>query len=86
VTLSAVARLLYYAVCCAALPVLRRKQPGNARFRLPGGNFFAVIAVLICAALLTRVDFGQSLIVAATLALGCLNWWMFRGKPEAACR
>jgi basic amino acid/polyamine antiporter, APA family len=86
VTLSAVARLLYYAVCCAALPVLRRKQPGNARFRLPGGNFFAVIAMLICAALLTRVDFGQSLIVAATLALGCLNWWMVRGKPEAACR
>ena len=29
VTLSAVARLLYYAVCCAALPVLRRKQPGD---------------------------------------------------------
>ena len=31
VTLSAVARLLYYAVCCAALPVLRRKQPGERR-------------------------------------------------------
>jgi basic amino acid/polyamine antiporter, APA family len=38
VTLSAVARLLYYAVCCAALPVLRRKQPGDARFRLPAGK------------------------------------------------
>jgi basic amino acid/polyamine antiporter, APA family len=83
VTLSAVARLLYYAVCCAALPVLRRKQPGNARFRLPGGNFLAVIAVLMCVVLLTRVDFGQSLIVAATFAFGCLNWWMVRGNARS---
>jgi basic amino acid/polyamine antiporter, APA family len=80
VTLSAVARLVYYAVCCAALPVLRRKQPGDARFHLPAGNFLAVLAVLICLALLTRVDFGQSLIVGATFVLGCLNWWMVRGK------
>ena len=40
VTLSAVARLLYYGVGCAALPILRRKQPeGRAMFRLPAGNF-----------------------------------------------
>src|ERR1700727_3846814 len=53
VTLSAVARLLYYAVCCAALPVLRRKQPGEARFQLPAGDFFAGLAVVICAILIT---------------------------------
>ncbi|MGA2743926.1 MAG: amino acid permease [Candidatus Sulfotelmatobacter sp.] len=74
VTLSAVARLLYYAVCCAALPVLRRKQPGNARFHLPAGNVFAGVAVLMCAALVTQVDRSQSLIVAATIALALLNW------------
>jgi amino acid transporter len=74
VTLSAVARLLYYAVCCAALPVLRRKQPGNARFHLPAGNFFAGVAVLMCAALVTQVDRSQSLIVGATIALALLNW------------
>jgi amino acid transporter len=74
VTLSAVARLLYYAVCCAALPVLRRKQPGDASFRLPAGNVFAGLAVLMCAALVTQVNFGQSLIVAATIALALLNW------------
>jgi len=74
VTLSAVARLLYYGVCCAALPVLRRKQIGNAGFRLPAGNFFAGLAVLMCAALVTRVDFGQSLILLATIAIGLLNW------------
>ncbi len=74
VTLSAVARLLYYAVCCAALPVLRRKQPGLAGFRLPAGNLLAGLAVLMCAALLTQVDRSQSMIVAATMAVGFLNW------------
>jgi APA family basic amino acid/polyamine antiporter len=78
VTLSAVARLLYYAVCCAALPVLRRKQPGDARFRLPAGNVFAGIAVLLCAVLVTQVDRSQSLIVAATIAFGLLNWLIVR--------
>jgi APA family basic amino acid/polyamine antiporter len=74
VTLSAVARLLYYGVCCAALPALRRKQPGDARFRLPAGNLLAALGVLICVVLVTRVDFGQSLIVAATIALAFVNW------------
>ena len=83
VTLSAVARLLYYGVCCAALPVLRKKQPGSASFRLPAGNLFAGLAVLMCAALVTRVDFGQSLIVAATIALGILNWLAVRNRVPA---
>lgn len=75
VTLSAVARLLYYAVCCAALPVLRRKEPGNARFHLPAGNLLAALGVLMCAALVTRVDFGQSLILIATIGMALLNWF-----------
>ena len=76
VTLSAVARLLYYGVGCAALPVLRHKQPegANAMFRLPAGNFFAVLGVILCAVLITRVDFGQSLILVATIVLALLNW------------
>jgi amino acid transporter len=80
VTLSAVARLLYYAVCCAALPVLRRKQPGDARFRLPAGNLFAGCAVLMCAALVTQVDFGQSLILLATIVIGLMNWLVVRNR------
>ena len=74
VTLSAVARLLYYAVCCAALPVLRRKRPEGAHFRLPGGNVLAGVAVLMCAVLLTQVDRSQWLIVAATIGLALVNW------------
>jgi basic amino acid/polyamine antiporter, APA family len=76
VTLSAVARLLYYSVGCAALPILRRKQPEGAMFHLPAGNFFAVLGVLLCLTLVTRVDFGQSLILIGTVALAFVNWFV----------
>src|SRR5271166_1656690 len=76
VTLSAVARLLYYGVGCAALPILRRKQPegAEAMFHLPAGNIFAVAGVILSAVLVTSVDFGQSLILVATIALALMNW------------
>jgi basic amino acid/polyamine antiporter, APA family len=76
VTLSAVARLLYYGVGCAALPILRRQQPegASAMFHLPGGNSFAVLGVILCVILVTRVDFGQSLILVGTIALAFVNW------------
>ena len=74
VTLSAVARLLYYGVGCAALPILRRKHPKGALFRLPAGNYLAGLGVLLCLLLVTQVDFGQSLILIATIALALLNW------------
>jgi basic amino acid/polyamine antiporter, APA family len=86
VTLSAVARLLYYGVGCAALPVLRRRQPEGAMFRLPWGSVFAVVGVILCLILATRVDFGQSLIVVGTIALGLVNWMLVarRASPGAA--
>jgi amino acid transporter len=76
VTLSAVARLLYYGVGCAALPILRRKNPADApaMFRLPAGNVFAVLGVILCLILATRVDFGQSMILVATIGLAFVNW------------
>jgi len=84
VTLSAVARLLYYAVGCAALPVLRRRQPQGAQFRLPAGDLLAVVGVVLCLVLITRVDFGQSLILVATVALGFANWAVVSRKNETA--
>jgi basic amino acid/polyamine antiporter, APA family len=78
VTLSAVARLLYYGVGCAALPILRRKQPNSGHFHLPAGNFFAVLGVVVCVVLLTQVDFTQSMILLATIALAIVNWTVVR--------
>jgi amino acid transporter len=79
VTLSAVARLFYYGIACAALPVLRRKQPGTAMFRLPGGKFLAALGVVICLVLITRVERSGFLILLATIAVAFLNWlWVRR--------
>jgi APA family basic amino acid/polyamine antiporter len=81
-TLSAVARLLYYALVCAALPVFRRKQPGAAMFRLPGGTYFAVLGVGICAVLITGVNLSGSLILLATALVALLNWLLVRKRTS----
>jgi basic amino acid/polyamine antiporter, APA family len=82
VTLSAVARLAYYGAVCAAVPVLRKRQPGAARFRVPGGPTLPILGVAICALLLTRVDFTKSVILAATIAIAFLNWFAVRNRSS----
>jgi len=79
-TLSAVARLLYYGLVCAALPVFRRKQPGAAMFRLPAGTLFAVLGTVICAVLITGVNLSGSLILLATAVVAMLNWLLVRNR------
>ena len=82
VTLSAVARLLYYGMVCAALPALRKKHPGAASVGLPGGPAFAVVGVVICLVLFAGVNFGESLILIATFSMALLNWLAVRrGAP-----
>src|ERR1700675_1403567 len=80
VTLSAVARLAYYGAVCAAVPVLRRKQPGAATFRVPGGPILPILGMVICALLLTRVDFTKSVILIATIVIATLNWFGVRNR------
>ena len=85
VTLSVVARLFYYAVVCAALIALRRKQPVAAGFRLPGGPILAVLGIAIAVALATQVDLSKSLILAATVGAALLNWaWARRSDRVKA--
>jgi amino acid transporter len=85
VTLSVVARLFYYAVVCAAVIALRRKQPLATGFRLPGGQVLAVlgvgIAVVLCVAaqISKQVDLSKSVILAATVGAALLNWLWARG-------
>ena len=81
VTLSVVARLFYYAVVCAAVIALRRKQPRAAGFRLPFGPALAVVGVGITVVLATQVDLSKSLILAATVGAAVLNWaWARRAN------
>ncbi len=83
VTLSVVARLFYYAVVCAALIALRRKQPLAAGLRLPGGPVLAVLGIGITVALATQVDLSKSLILAATVGAAVLNWAWARRTDRA---
>ena len=80
-TLSAVARLFYYGLGCAALPVLRRKQPGAALFRLPGGPFFAALGVVACVVLITGVDLRGFFILLAVVVAAFANWLCVRNRP-----
>jgi len=73
-TLSAVSRLFYYAAGCAALPILRKKRPGQARFRLRGGVSIACLGIAVSLVLVTRVDMSKSLILLAVVMLAFLNW------------
>jgi len=45
-----------------------------------------VLGVAICALLLTRVDFGKSLILLATIAVALLNWALVRDRGLRAAR
>ena len=80
VTLSAATRVVYYAGICAAVPVLRRRQPEAAAFRLPGGLTLPLIGMVICVVLVTRVDFGKSVILLVTVAAALINWGLVRDR------
>ncbi len=73
-TLSAVARLLTYAVACAALLVFRRRAPDGAVFHAPAGALLAVLGMAFCIGLLLRMGWAELLILAVTMALAGATW------------
>jgi basic amino acid/polyamine antiporter, APA family len=79
-TLSAGSRLFYYAVVCAALPALRRQSNRAALLHIPGGNVFALAGVLICAALLTQIEYSKSMILLIAVAVALVNWLLVRER------
>jgi amino acid transporter len=83
-TLSAVARLFMYGAVAAALPALRRKRPGDAAFRLPGGTAFAVMALVFTGLLLTTVRWKEGVVVLATFGIAAANWFWARRRTAHA--
>ncbi|HZR31373.1 MAG TPA: APC family permease [Terriglobales bacterium] len=86
-TLSAIARLFYFAVVCAALPVLRRREAriagkadfGAAVFRLPLGIPLSFVGVVTCALLVGGIRRGSFAILLGVLAVAFMNWlWATR--------
>ena len=73
-TLSAVARLFVYGAVAASLPVLRRKKPQGAAFRLPAGRVFALLALFFTGALLVTLRWKDLAVVVITMAIAAVNW------------
>ncbi len=82
VVLSAIARLFYYGIVCAALIALRRRAPGEARFRLPAGPILAAAGIALCLVFLTAMQRGAFYILAVVALVALLNWmWAHRRPP-----
>jgi amino acid transporter len=75
---SALARLVFSAVTCLAVPVLRRKMPDTERrFRVPGGALVPGAATVLSLWLLTGVDRTQAAGAAAALVAGLFLYLAF---------
>jgi basic amino acid/polyamine antiporter, APA family len=85
-TLSAMARLLVFGLVCAALPVLRKKQPAGAAFQMPAGLLFAGLGLVYCFGLLARSVTGKSLVLVTTMAIALLNWLAIRNRKTSAAQ
>ncbi|HSE97536.1 MAG TPA: amino acid permease, partial [Blastocatellia bacterium] len=78
-TISAIARLLTYAVTCAALPVLRRKPDAPpALFKAPAGVAASIASLLLAAWLLSNTTALQAGQAAMAAAFGLLIYIAYR--------
>jgi amino acid transporter len=78
-TVSTIARLVAYAVTCAALPVLRkRKDAPPAQFRLPGGTMIAIAALLLAAWLLLNSTLYEAVATAIAAGVGLVIYLIYR--------
>jgi amino acid transporter len=64
-----------YIGICAALIRLRKLQPNAPALRLPWGRTIAVIGILICVSLLTRLTVQEMLLMGVTAMAAIVNWW-----------
>ena len=79
-TLSAGSRLFYYGVVCAAVPALRRKETEPPLFQLRYGTLIGIAGTLLCAALLTQIEYNKTLILLAAVLVGFFNWLAVRRR------
>lgn len=78
-TISAIARLVTYAVTCAALPILRRRSDApKAMFRLPGGTIIAIAALILAAWLLVHSTLYEAVAAAIVALIGFLIYAGYR--------
>lgn len=80
-TLSTIIRLLYFALTCAALPVLRRQRPAQpAPFRVWGGPAVAALCVGLCGWLLLSSTGTEARDVALAAVAGLGLYFLFNRR------
>jgi basic amino acid/polyamine antiporter, APA family len=81
VAVSAMARLVFSATTCLAVPVLRRRTTLEAsRFTIPGGVVIPGLAAAISIWLLTGISNAQAIAGAVALVIGASLYVLFRGQ------
>ena len=79
VMVSAIARLIFCATTCIAVPVLRRKMPNATRtFKVPGGPIVPGLAAVTSLWLLTGVTRNQAIAGCVALACGAILYAIFK--------
>jgi len=73
-----VSRLAIYGAMAVAVPVLRNRHDGKARFLLPMPYVFSTLALLFSILLLTQMGRGEFYVVGTTCAVALLNWLFVR--------
>jgi amino acid transporter len=78
-TISAIARLVTYAVTCAALPVLRRRSGVPvAMFKVHGGPIIAVTALILAVWLLANSTLREAVTAVMAAAVGMAIYSAYR--------
>lgn len=78
-TISTIARLVAYAVTCAALPVLRKREEAPpAHFVLRGGPVIAIAALLLSVWLLLNSTWYEAIVSAIAALLGMVIYIIYK--------
>ena len=80
VIISSAARLFVYGIVCAALPVLRRKNPSASAYRIPAGDFVAALGMIFVLAFVSRMQWGEWIVVLGAMAVAFVNWLWTRNR------
>jgi amino acid transporter len=76
--LSAASRLSVYGAMAMAVPVLRSRKDGMAKFLLPAPYLFAGLGILFSVALATRMGRSEFAVIGTTAVIALVNWAVVR--------